>query len=430
MNVLVLGAYGFIGSEITRALLKQGHKVCGFGRSATLGKRLIPQIKWVQGDLRTMSVSDWQKILPDIDVVVNAAGALQNTSRDTLDYVHVTAIEQLLRAATSHLLRIVQISAAGVSPYSSNEFLRTKAKGDALIMASSHEWVVLRPVLVFGAQAYGGTAILRAQASLPFIQILVFPDSRIQTVSVSNLANATVAAVDGRVASGTVADLAEDQSRSLKTVVKLLRAWQGFPEPKLTINLPNFVIAPIAKIADFLGYLGWRSPLRSNALTVLKGGILADGSIWKKSGHTPPDSFETTLLKIPSTVQERWFGRLYLLLPLAITTLCLFWIASGLIGFIYAADAQMVLTERSVSGSLAAFFVYGGSIADVALGLIVTFRKWSRLALMGMIALSASYLFGASLFAPDMWLDPLGPLVKVFPSIMLATMCLVFLEER
>ncbi|MFK8033513.1 MAG: DoxX-like family protein [Hyphomicrobiales bacterium] len=144
----------------------------------------------------------------------------------------------------------------------------------------------------------------------------------------------------------------------------------------------------------------------------------------------PPGSFEATLLKIPSTVQERWFGRLYLLLPLAITTLCLFWIASGLIGFIRAADAQMVLTERGFSESFAAFFVYGGSIADVALGLFVAFRKWSRLALMGMVALSASYLFGASIFAPDIWLDPLGPLVKVFPTIMLATMCLALLEER
>ncbi|MFK8033514.1 MAG: NAD(P)H-binding protein [Hyphomicrobiales bacterium] len=278
MNVLVLGAYGFIGSEITRALLKQSHKVCGFGRSAMLGKRLIPHIEWVQGDLRTMSVSDWQEILTDIDVVVNAAGALQNSSRDTLDQVHVTAIKQLLRAATSNSLRIVQISAAGVSPDSPNDFLRTKAEGDTLIMASGHKWVILKPALVFGAQAYGGTAILRAQASLPLVQFLVFPDSRIQTVSVSDLANATVAAVDGRVASGTIADLAEDQSRPLKAVVKLLRAWQGFPEPKLTINLSNILIAPIAKIADFLGYLGWRSPLRSNALTVLKNGILANAS--------------------------------------------------------------------------------------------------------------------------------------------------------
>ena len=45
MRVLVLGAYGLLGSAITRQLLQDGHSVTGLGRSAKKGERLIREIK-------------------------------------------------------------------------------------------------------------------------------------------------------------------------------------------------------------------------------------------------------------------------------------------------------------------------------------------------------------------------------------------------
>jgi hypothetical protein len=47
-----------------------------------------------------------------------------------------------------------------------------------------------------------------------------------------------------------------------------------------------------------------------------------------------------------------------------------------------------------------------------------------------MIALSLAYLANATLLQPGLWLEPLGPLVKVFPSIVLALVALAILEER
>ena len=43
---------------------------------------------------------------------------------------------------------------------------------------------------------------------------------------------------------------------------------------------------------------------------------------------------------------------------------------------------------------------------------------------------SLAYLIGGTLAAPDLWADPLGPLVKVLPGISLALFVLAFADER
>ncbi|WP_454623373.1 hypothetical protein [Brucella anthropi] len=40
----------------------------------------------------------------------------------------------------------------------------------------------------------------------------------------------------------------------------------------------------VGKVADLLGWLGWRSPMRSTALQALAGGIQGDPSAWLETG--------------------------------------------------------------------------------------------------------------------------------------------------
>ena len=42
----------------------------------------------------------------------------------------------------------------------------------------------------------------------------------------------------------------------------------------------------------------------------------------------------------------------------------------------------------------------------------------------------AAYLLGATLWRPDLWIDPLGPLIKVVPAMMLALVMLAIIDER
>ena len=178
------------------------------------------------------------------------------------------------------------------------------------------------------------------------------------------------------------------------------------------------------------GASGWRSPLRTTALTVLRDGIHGDPRPWIAAGGAPCRSLADTLKTMPATSQDRWFARLYLLLPLIVGVLALFWLASGALGFIQFESARAVLMERGMGADLAAILVGGGAVIDIALGAGILIRSYARLAALGMAAVSLAYLAGGTLLTPDLWADPLGPLLKIAPALTLALVAAALLDQR
>lgn len=427
-SVLVLGGYGLIGSACCRALIGAGFHVVGLGRSRAAAMAVSPLQEWVFHDLRTLDPLAWKDLLEGVDVVVNAAGALQGGPKDDLETVHNTVLERLCAAAGPGL-RLVQISAAGVSLDATTEFFRSKARGDAQVAKANCEWVILRPSLVLSLEAYGGTALLRGAAALPGFLPEVLPESMVQTVFVDDLATAVVAAARGDIPSGTIADITEETAHPLPELLRKIRAWQGFREPRLHLRL-SAMLSFTGRVVDALGWLGWRSPLRTTAITVLQDGVRGDPGPWLTAGGAMPRGLDQTLAALPATRQERLFARLYFVFPLAIAVLSAFWLTSGLVALARPSIAALALEGSAMPAWAVGTTVIGGAFADIALGVAILWRPWCRTAALGMVAVSAVYLIGGTLFAPALWLDPLGPLVKVLPSIVLAFIVWLGVESR
>lgn len=428
-KALVLGGYGLIGSACVRALSRAGFAVTGLGRSRRAAMRSAPDGDWLIRDIPALSAQNWRALLAGFDVVVNASGALQDGAGDDLEAIHVGALDKLVAGAAGLPVRIVQISAAGVAEDAGTAFFRTKARGDAIIAANARDWVILRPVLVLSPEAYGGTALLRAAAALPGAVPRVFPDAMTQTVHVEDVAAAVTLAARGAIPSGTTADLTEAEAHRFAGLLAAIRRWQGFPPMRLAIPVPKGALAIAGRVADALGHLGWRLPLRTTALRALESGIRGDPAAWRDVGGPDCRPLADSLRHLPATRQERLFARAYLALPLAIGLLALFWCLSGVIALIERPRAEGLLTGRGVPAPLIALTVTGGAIADIALGLAILWRRWARPAAAGMVALSAAYLIGGTLVAPDLWADPLGPLAKVLPGMGLAAMVWLLLDE-
>ena len=411
------------------ALELAGFAVTGMGRSRAAA-RTSRHDDWIFRDIPSVSPDEWRGYLGGVTLVVNASGALQTGARDDVEAIHVAAVDRLVSALEGTSARLVQISAAGVSETASTEFFRSKARGDMLIAARAPDWVILRPALVLSPDAYGGTALLRAVAALPFCVPRVFPESTVQTVHVDDLAAAVVAAAQGRVTSGTVADLTEPQGQSFPELVVAVRRWLGFPPPSVTPSLPRTVLTVIGRCADLAGHFGWRSPLRTTALRALEDGVTGDPSAWTEAGGAPCRGLDGTLSSLPATRQERLHARMYLALPLAIATLSVFWLASGVIGLFRASDALAVLDGTALPRLAREVAVIGGGLADIALGAAILWRPWTRTAAIGMVLLSCLYLAGSLVLTPALWADPLGPMVKILPGVVLALIVALTLEDR
>ena len=430
MRVLVLGGYGLIGLEIVRSLGRAGHEPVGFGRSAATDRRLAPQIAWRQGDMRRLlSADDWVVHLDGIDAVVNAAGALQDGPRDDLSAVHDAAICALVAACERQgVKRFVQISAPGAMAEARTAFLATKAAGDAAVRASGMEWTVLKPGLVISAGAYGGTALLRMLAAFPWVQPVVLAEARVQTVAGVDVGEAVRVVLANEVPARRDYVLVEDGTHSLGDVVKAVRGWAGRDEAPLW-RLPQWFGFGAARLADLAGMLGWRSPLRTTALKSLADGVAGDPGPWKAAGGFPLKSLGETLALLPSTVQERVFGRAQLVLPALLLALSAFWLMSGAIGFIQRDAAAEVLAGR-VDAGVAEWLVGLGVVTDLAIGVGLLFRKWTVRAALSSIVVSAGYLAAGTWLTPELWADPLGPFVKVFPAMALSLAVAALLEER
>ena len=186
----------------------------------------------------------------------------------------------------------------------------------------------------------------------------------------------------------------------------------------------------MSKLADGLAYLGWQSPLRSTAFKVLTDGVKAEPSDLTPFGLRPMSSLSQTLAKMPARVEDRLFARMALLMPLIIATLSFFWLASGLIGLFRANEAAVVLENVGWSHGLAITSVIFWAFIDITIAGFFIVRKYAPLACWMAICVSIFYLIASTFTVPNLWLDPLGPLIKIIPSILLALVARVTLETR
>jgi hypothetical protein len=144
-----------------------------------------------------------------------------------------------------------------------------------------------------------------------------------------------------------------------------------------------------------------------------------------------PASLAEALTQVPTSVQERWFARLFLLKPVIVASLAVFWIVSGSIALTIAfRPASAILTAHGFPAPLADAVTVLSSVADIAVGLAIAVRRTCRAGLLAGVLVSLFYMAGAAVLTPEMWVEPLGSLVKTGPAIVLMLVALAILEDR
>jgi hypothetical protein len=186
-----------------------------------------------------------------------------------------------------------------------------------------------------------------------------------------------------------------------------------------------------ALAGDAASVLGWTPPIRSTSLAEMRRGVTGDPQGWMDATGLQPKSLTEALRQLPVGVQERWFGRLYLLKALVLATLSLFWIASGAIALTVAfADANAILNKVGLPDALARLTTIATAILDIAIGLGIAVRRSARASLWAGVSVSVLYLVASVFFLPQLWADPVGAMVKTVPVVVLMLVALGILDDR
>ena len=112
-------------------------------------------------------------------------------------------------------------------------------------------------------------------------------------------------------------------------------------------------------------------------------------------------------------------ARLYFVRPIAVLSLGLFWLTTGLIGLGPGGQAAEVILRRAGFADWSGVASVAGAWLDVALGALLFVRRFTRSTALLMIAATLGYLLVATARLPDLWFDPLGPWLKVIPMMAL-----------
>ncbi len=416
MRVLLTGAGGLIGTAVRARLWLDGHDVVAVGRRGACDVNL---------DLRGTTPEAWAPHLAGIEAVVNCAGVLQDGSGDSVSGVR-QGLDALFAACERRgIRRIIQISAIGVDETAPTAFSQSKRDGDAALMARDLDWVVLRPSVVVGRQAYGGSALFRGLAALP---VLPVPPATggMDVVQLGDVAATVSFFLRPGAPAQLMLDLAGPERLDFAGLVAAYRRWLGWPPARL-LPLPAGIFAAACRLGDLAGRLGWRPPVRSTAWAEMAKGAMGDPGAWTAATGIRPQGLTAALSASPAGVQERWFARAYLAKPLLIAGLSLFWIVTGLIALGPGrAQALAVLDQADAPRWLA----FAGALADIAIGAAIARRASVRAGLWAAIGLSMLYLVGATILTPALWLDALGPIVKILPIILVHVAALALIEDR
>jgi uncharacterized protein YbjT (DUF2867 family) len=430
----VLGASGLIGRFVTDDLRVRGFHVTGVARQFSASQKTSALD--LEMPIVSMDSAPLARLLTDhgIDVVVNCLGVLQDGPGSDTAAVHRDFVARLLQAIhdSGRAIRFVHISIPGAADDDRTAFSVTKREAEKLIAASGVAYAILRPGFVIAPSAYGGSAMLRALAAFPIDLPAAESATPFQPVAVEDIAAtiAWLAGDDDKAADGLMWDLMQPQPITLGGVIEQFRHAFGTANmPRIT--LPAFMLDLGAKAGDLASWLGWMPPMRTTAIAELRRGVMGDPTAWMSATGIVPKTLVKAVGQRSATIQDKWFARLFLIKALVIASLAVFWIASGFIALVISYDAAAdILRSHRFPPSLVAPFTVLTSLMDMSIGILIAFRHTCAVGLIAGIAASLGYMAGTAILTPDLWIEPLGALVKTGPAIVLMLVALLTLDSR
>jgi NADH dehydrogenase len=240
--VTVFGGSGFIGTQVTRALARQGYRVRVAVRRPASAYKLplmgdVGQIEVVQANLR--NPDSIARALQGAEACVNLVGVLYESGRQRFQSVHAKGAEEIAAAcAKLGVQRMVHVSALGADAEARSKYARSKAEGEAGVRRHMPKAVILRPSVVFGPEddlfnRFAGLASL-----LPVMPLPGGGGTRFQPVFVGDLAAAAANALREPSAAGKTFEIGGPQVYTYRQLVEMTLAEIQKRRPLLPLPWP------------------------------------------------------------------------------------------------------------------------------------------------------------------------------------------------
>ena len=252
MRIVLIGASGFFGGHLLRALTADKHECVVLTRAkvrrGTVG--LQPGVTLEQAD-----VYDPEALVEQFsgaDAVVSMAGILNESGGGGKGFhrAHVDLVEGIIKACRqAGVTRLLHVSALNAGKGSSH-YLKSKGEAEALLRSAEDiNITIFQPSVIFGhGDAFFNkfAAMLSLAPALP----LACPKSRLQPVFAGDVAAAMAASLDDPMTWGKTYEMAGPKIYTLQELVQWTAKTRGLR--RWVIGLPGPLSAMMAAVMNLV----------------------------------------------------------------------------------------------------------------------------------------------------------------------------------
>ncbi len=278
--VTVFGGSGFVGSQVVRALAKQGLRVRVAVRQPHLAHTMrlrgdVGQIEVVQANVR--NEASVRRALTGAQAVINLVGIGYETGRQKFQSVHAMGSRNIAAAARElGIGRMVQMSALGADFDSESKYARTKAMGEQAVRELVPAAVIVRPSIVFGQGDGFFNKFAEMALISPALPLIGGGHTRFQPVFVGDVAQAICKAVVDPALAGQTLELGGPGVFSFRELMELLLKEIG--RRRFLVPLPFPVARVIGSVANLATLTPIAPPITPDQVELLKVDNLPSGA--------------------------------------------------------------------------------------------------------------------------------------------------------
>ncbi|WP_439534563.1 complex I NDUFA9 subunit family protein [Polymorphobacter sp.] len=265
--VTVLGGSGFLGRYIVQKLAERGCRVRVAVRHPDAAGFLKPlgglnQIGLVRADIG--SGQGLRAAFAGASHGINLVGILDERGGQRFDAVQARgAGTAAVAAAAAGVAAYVQISAIGADAASTIPYARSKAEGEAAVLAALPFATILRPSLVVGPEDQFLNRFAAMAQILPVLPV-ISGQSRFQPVHVLDVASAVIAAFETPAAQGQTYELGGPDVLSFRAIMEMINRETG--RNRILITLSDGLARLMGRLGDVLPFV----PMTSDQFAMLQ----------------------------------------------------------------------------------------------------------------------------------------------------------------
>jgi NADH dehydrogenase len=237
--IVITGATGFVGEEIVKQAHAAGYPIRAIVRDPQPARWLTERYGAELFHGNVLYAPSIEGAMQGARCVIHLVGIIHERKENTFERAHAQATRHVVdEAKKSEVTRYIHMSALGTRENARSRYHQTKWAAEEYVRKSGLAWTILRPSFIYGPHDKAINTLAQLVRRLPFVPVLGDGTTKIQPISVENVAKAFVTAVRTDASIGKTYDLCGSDAFTWNELYDKLQGILGTRKRKLHLPLP------------------------------------------------------------------------------------------------------------------------------------------------------------------------------------------------